>query len=786
MGSVLGLLAVIAGAVALFRSLPRGDVDPFGALMGGLGALLAGLGLVFTVLQYRRERESGAEGTLAKAVRRHEQSQYDNVLGPSRVVMPVRFRFTSPPGGPEGRPESVSEAEWEDVADLYLALPDSGGRRLVVTGGPGGGKSLLAKALTLQLAARHVEGACGVPVLLPLWSWTGHPKGVRPADEGLHRAFRSWLVEQVSGTYGRSPALVERVIDDAVLVLDGLDEMDGREDTARPRARALLTYLRDNRRRPGNVVVTCRTSAYEGLVASVPLAGAARAELLDVPAETALSYLRRQSAWLDGGGSDRWAPLLEEIRASPEGPLARELHTPWRLTLVAHAYRAGTDEGPGDHRDPAELVSRWGRQALLQRFEAGSADRLPSWRWSMMPVRERLRTAVDSPLAEEMRAEAEEYLMSLYVRSALESHPGPRRRYDAERVGAWLALLAGHREIAVDRLAGRHVSLQDFVLARASLAPHRLWPLGGRRLVRVVDVALAAAVTLLVAGLAFATVGLSVDLAMCALLILATGLSAIEAWREDLSRVGVLHVGAPRRLLGVPAHRLVRIDRLAFGLFNGGGYGLAVGYHLVGETVTGPADLSAAVWGAAAAGAVLGLVVAGPWSVETWSTVKGGAHGRRYHVFLVCAALRRRLPLRLGRFLDWAHEGGLLRVDGMSYRFRHDEFEQYLWRRHWRSRLVPAVVDAALGVFLEADDAPDRQTAARLIREGIHEFGEYSRALTLVCPLGVTRAVRVAEDELASWAAQLGSGTTASEVAEQRRLAWRAVLTLHERAEPLC
>ncbi|MEU7568241.1 NACHT domain-containing protein [Streptomyces fradiae] len=781
---MLGLLAVIAGAVALFRSLPRGDVDPFGALMGGLGALLAGLGLVVTVRQYLRERESGAEGALARAVRTHEQGQYDNVLGPSRVVMPVRFRFTSPPGGLEDRPESVSEAAWEHIADLYLALPDSGGRRLVVTGGPGGGKSLLAKALTLRLAARQAEGACGVPVLLPLWSWSGPPKGVHPADEGFHWAFRSWLVEQVSGTYGRSPALVERVIDDAVLVLDGLDEMDGREGTARPRARALLTYLRENRRRPGNVVVTCRRSAYEGLAASVPLAGAARAELLDVPAETALSYLRRQSAWLEGG-SDRWDPLLEDIRASPDGPLARELHTPWRLTLVAHAYRVGTDEGPGNRRDPAELVSRWGHQALLRRFEAGSADRLPSWRWSMMPFGERLRTAVDSPLAEEMRAEAEEYLMSLYVRSALASHPGAHRRYDAERVGAWLALLAGHREITVDSLAGRHASLQDFVLARASLAPHRLWPLGGRRLVRAVDAALATTVALLVAGLVFGTVGLSADLALCALLILATVLSAIEAWRQELPRVGVLHVGAPRRLLGVPVHRLVRIDRLLFGLIGGSGYGLAVGYHLVGEPAAGPADLSAAVWGAAAAGAVLGLLVAGPWSVETWSTVKGGAHGRRYHVFLVCAAVRRRLPLRLGRFLDWAHEGGLLRVDGTSYRFRHDEFEQYLWRRHWRSRLVPVAVDAALRVVRDADDAPDRQTAARRIREGVGEFGEYRRALTSVCPRGVTRAARVAEDALASWAARLDSATAASELAEQRRLARRAVLAFHETAEPL-
>ncbi|MEW2632861.1 hypothetical protein AB0903_14690 [Streptomyces sp. NPDC048389] len=242
-------------------------------------------------------------------------------------------------------------------------------------------------------------------------------------------------MEQVSGTYARPPGLVERVIDDAVLVLDGLDELDGRDETARPRARALLAYLRDNRRRSGNVVVTCRTSVYESFGVPVPLAGAARAELLDVPGETALAYLRRHSAWLDGGSSDRWDPLLEDIHTAPDGPLARELNTPWRLTVVAHAYRARTDGAPGDRRDPAELVSRWGHQALLRRFEAEYADRpWRPWDWDRTPLQERLRMAADSPVAEDMRTEAEEYLMSLYIPSALASHPRPHRRYDAERV----------------------------------------------------------------------------------------------------------------------------------------------------------------------------------------------------------------------------------------------------------------------------------------------------------------------------------------------------------------
>lgn len=772
---------VCAAAVSLFRSLPKGDVDPFGAVMGALGVLLAGAGLAIPVRQYLRERESGAEGLLAKAVRTHERSQYDNILGPSRVVMPVRFRLTPPPGGPDEGPVAAVEAEWERIAHRYLELSGSGGRRLAVTGGPGSGKSLLARALTLELAARHAEGECGVPVLLPLSSWSAPLEEMRPADEDFHRAFRGWLVEQVSGTYGRSPRLVERVIDDAVLVLDGLDEMDGRDDTVRPRARALLAYLRGNRRRPGNVIVTCRTRVYESFGAPVPLAGAARAELLAVPAGMALAYLRRQSAWLDGGSTDRWAPLLEDLRTAPDAPLARELSTPWRLTVVAHAYHAPTDEP----RDPAELVTRWGHRALLRRFEAeyGGGEWWWPWDWDRMGLRERLAMAVDDLVAEDMRSEVEEYLMSLYVPSALASHPRPRRRYDADRVHAWLALLARHREIDGYRQARLTPSLYTLSVTRADLAPHRLWPLGGRRLVRAVDAALASAVALSVTGLALATVGLSVDLVLCFLLVLATWLSAAESWRHDLIR-GVRHISAPGGLLGIPDRHLTGIHRLVFGAWAGGSYGLAVGYHVVGVEVSAPADLPRSVWGAMAVGAVLAVPLADSLSsVETWSTVKGAAHGRRHRVFLVCAALRRRLPLRLGSFLDWAHEGGLLRVDGTSYRFRHDEFEQYLWRRYWRPRLVPAAVDAARQTLRDGDEAPDRGVAARRIRRGVRDFAERSADLFLICPDSVVRAARAAEEELTSWAARLDSGAGPSEVAGQRRRARQAVRRFREAAE---
>ncbi len=41
---------------------------------------------------------------------------------------------------------------------------------------------------------------------------------------------------------------------------------------------------------------------------------------------------------------------------------------------------------------------------------------------------------------------------------------------------------------------------------------------------------------------------------------------------------------------------------------------------------------------------------------------------------------RRRLPLRLARFLDWCVTAGLMRTSGVAYQFRHREFQEWLVR----------------------------------------------------------------------------------------------------------
>ncbi|MEW2632860.1 hypothetical protein AB0903_14685 [Streptomyces sp. NPDC048389] len=89
------------------------------------------------------------------------------------------------------------------------------------------------------------------------------------------------------------------------------------------------------------------------------------------------------------------------------------------------------------------------------------------------------------------------------------------------------------------------------------------------------DAALAGAVALFVTGLALHTVKVTADLVLCGLLMLTTGLSAVEAWRHELLIGGVQRASAPRHFLGIPVRHLARVNWVLFGAWAGGGYGLA-------------------------------------------------------------------------------------------------------------------------------------------------------------------------------------------------------------------
>lgn len=127
---------------------------------------------------------------------------------------------------------------------------------------------------------------------------------------------------------------------------------------------------------------------------------------------------------LHGSADGGWEPLLTLLRSAPHSPLAAALTTPWRLTLITGAHPRGRDAA-------------------------------------------RLRDFVqDGP-------GLDAHLLGAFVRAAAEPEPGRTDRYRPDQVRRWLSVLARHLE----RADGTH----------SDLRLHELWPLAGRRTVRVVE-----------------------------------------------------------------------------------------------------------------------------------------------------------------------------------------------------------------------------------------------------------------------------------------------------------
>lgn len=69
-----------------------------------------------------------------------------------------------------------------------------------------------------------------------------------------------------------------------------------------------------------------------------------------------------------------------------------------------------------------------------------------------------------------------------------------------------------------------------------------------------------------------------------------------------------------------------------------------------------------------------------------------GLAGARYTAFLLCARRQfstQSLPWRLGQFLNWCYQAGLIRQAGIGYQFRHRELQHYL--AHSPAQPVPVI-----------------------------------------------------------------------------------------------
>ncbi|WP_151477102.1 NACHT domain-containing protein [Streptomyces albicerus] len=646
----VGGLAVFAVILWAAGALARGGLERQD-IAGVVGLVLATMSLVVAVAALRRRAgqeadTAAAADRLTHKIRAAEGQQWRQLLGGDRV--PIDLAYDVVPSGPRcAEPPASLAGRLTKIADDFLGI---GTRRLVVTGGPGAGKTVLALRLLLDLTGSADDT---VPVRLSLAGWNPRVP------------FADWLVERLVHDYDREPSVARDLVEHRCIlpVLDGLDEMDAPgtdPDSSRAKEAVKTLDAYQDGHAGAHVVVTCRTDWYERLERSgsaVP--DAVRVEIRPVAAEQAHAYLvNRVSRAQDG-----WTRVLCGLTESAPGRpsfLAHAMSTPWRLTLAATAY--------ADRGDPGELLRHSDSDAL------------------------------------------DEDLLSRYVPAVTRLHSGGSYCYRSDQVHRWLGVLARHAHSAEPAgastelvphqlwpLAGaRRVRTVDAVLtssvvlaATAALLLRTDFSLSLTHLPAAFGIAALVLAVLLRAGsgkvpspqggklrrldtpdgrrlLVHRLRGAGVlVLAIAMVQWVASGLMAVViavlAAGLVLSAASAITSRRAQRQVRIESHPrdLLRDDinsGLSFSALFGSVFGAFVGYG--SDYVLG-----------IGAGAVGGLVCGMVW----WS----GA-GRRYFVFLLCT--RGLLPWRLARFLDWAYGAGLLRISGSAYQFRHQKLQAWLLR----------------------------------------------------------------------------------------------------------
>ncbi|WP_051833036.1 NACHT domain-containing protein [Streptomyces sp. NRRL S-646] len=264
-------------------------------------------------------------------------------------------RPTLPPAWADG-PECLAGSDGEIVQVFTARVP---GRRLLILGEPGAGKTMMLVRLLLGLLQSREAGS-PVPVVFPLASWD-------PDRQELD----TWLAERLATDYpglaapapapaaggpsrvtSRARALLDQRL--VIPLLDGLDELP-----AHTRAVALDAVNRTLP--PGTpLVLTSRTAEYRTAVdppanvgVPVRLNGAAGIELDAVAPAEGAAYLRRDAGGEGTPSAERWRPVLDLLPT--DSPVGRALQTPLTLFLARTIYNPRPGERLTALPDPAEL-----------------------------------------------------------------------------------------------------------------------------------------------------------------------------------------------------------------------------------------------------------------------------------------------------------------------------------------------------------------------------------------------------------------------------------------------
>ncbi|MEO3870092.1 NACHT domain-containing protein [Nonomuraea sp. B12E4] len=326
-----------------------------------LAAVLAAAGLVGGGVLARRPAATSdtpvvagaksAAQVLADLVERQWRDEARHRLVDDDHPMPVRWRLTSDKAlmsprhliAPEG---FVLDGSSDEIAALICQFRTLKRPRLVITGGPGMGKTTLAVQMLLHLLAIRTadldaagdDAVVPVPVLLPVSGW----------NTETHPRLQDWLTDRLERDYPalKAPELGpdaagELAREGHILpVLDGLDEIDTKQ-----RVR-VLTAVNASLGKRGQLILTSRRDEFEETVERTgrPVFRAAVIVPTALTPLQAVGYLRD---CLSDPPPPAWAKVLDALSDGAAPGLAAEAATPLGLWLIRTVYLdPGADPSP--------------------------------------------------------------------------------------------------------------------------------------------------------------------------------------------------------------------------------------------------------------------------------------------------------------------------------------------------------------------------------------------------------------------------------------------------------
>ncbi|MGW7361872.1 NACHT domain-containing protein [Streptomyces sp. NPDC054841] len=707
-------LLLVTGVALIGAAYFRGGWSIRGALLlAGLACVATVVPLVRSGVRRRRQARLRHSPDLARRLERQLNGAAKQLSGellaewereeklrriPHPGPLPVRWEnedeFTdhwSSIRGDNERDERVDlSGRITDIAEVYSRVPSG---RLLVLGDAGAGKSVLALRFALDRLRRAAPGD-RVPVLLPLASWDPEQRGLESwaADRLIvdHPALAARTV------YGETVAMELLRTRRLLPVLDGFDEM--RPDVQAEAVRRIRAALRQDDR----FVLTSRVSEYRAATeeADVALPAAAAVRIQPLSLDELADYLRRTARRRVGRGtvSTKWDPVFARLRASPGNPQKRVLRsvlsTPLMTSLARIAY-SETDRDPVELLDGRRFPTREAIEAhLLDQLVPAVTDRAEqTTRWLSF-LAQRMDSLSTQDLAWwQLSPGTARFMRTLGVTLALSAstalmwwlyHDRPTSLFFLFEMPAWvpfgLLCLVSVTEVAVGSGA-------------SDPSPRHLPRPGRSATARFVVVA----VVLL--GTCFLYLWLSdnrafqlVFTASCVLFAICTGVLRRKGrltpspQATPAPTLRTLQDTFDRRLSAATADspkKALRGDRLA----------TMASLGLVNTVTGGPPIWRAAVlmvlpvltWSTSDKTPGAAAVGPGTWAVTVGVTVLALAvSGVLMSSWVAFVAARvwpwvtGQIPWRLLDFLDGAHQLGILRQSGSTYRFRHARLQERL------------------------------------------------------------------------------------------------------------